>query len=209
MCWSAAVSLNTFLVSAFALSLALLNGYELRFVVFIMSYALMQLIEYFIWSRGLKHKSLNKTLSFAGAFLLMLQPLAAIFLLDDSPIRTGFLVAYVIFVLANLLSSDARNYGSSIASNGHLKWHFMNPNIFGFIFVFYMALLILPLVLSKYYWVVLFGVVTLIFSIVTYAKSGTWGSMWCWLLNFLSVIIIVRIVFWDHFVKWCAKPSIK
>lgn len=209
MCWSAEVSLNTFLVSVFALSLALLNGYELRFVVFIMSYAFMQLIEYFIWSRGLNDKALNKTLSFVGAFLLMLQPLAAIFLLDDGPARRALLVAYGIFVLVNIFSGKTSNYGSSIASNGHLHWHFMNPKIFGFIFITYIALLAIPLLLSKYYWVALFGVVTLILSIATYAKSGTWASMWCWLLNFLSVIIIVRIVFWEHFVNWCSKPSNK
>lgn len=167
----------------------------------------MQLIEYLIWSRGLKDASVNKTLSFLGAFLLMLQPLAAIFLLDDGPMRRACLVAYGLFIIANLLSSTKSNYGASVASNGHLHWHFMNPNVFGFIFFFYIALLAIPLILSKYYMVALFGLITLIFSIITYAKSKTWASMWCWMLNFLSVIIIIRIVFWDHFVKWCAKPK--
>ena len=200
------MSLNTFLLSVFAVTLALMNGYEFRFAVFVMSYAFMQLIEYLIWSHGLSNKKTNKILSFAGAMLLLLQPLAAILLLDDSPVRRGLLAAYAVFIVLHFLSSNSSDFRTTVAKNGHLHWHFMTPGVYSLTFCIYMALLLIPFViLTKYHPILYFGLATLIFSIATFAQSQTWGSMWCWMLNFLSVMIIIRIVFWEHFVKWCTK----
>lgn len=207
MCWSAQVSLNTFLLSVFAVLLALLNGYELKFAIFVMSYALMQLIEYFIWSRGLKSKTANKMLSLLGGALLLLQPLAAIFLLDDGPVRRFLLGVYALFILLNILFSKKTNIPrTTVASNGHLQWHFISESVFTPVLFLYLIMMITPFVLvRKYHYVLYFGIVTLLVSLFTYAQSMTWASMWCWMLNFLSVILIIRIVFWDHFLQYCTR----
>jgi hypothetical protein len=70
----------------------------------------------------------------------------------------------------------------------------------------YITLFLLPLLIIPQYRIVfIFAIVTLLLSIYTYARWGTWGTMWCWIANVFSLFIIAKIVLWDHFTQWCSK----
>lgn len=56
--------------------------------------------------------------------------------------------------------------------------------------VCYMALILLPLFITKYYILAIAGLITLMISIITYAVSNTEGSMWCWIANLSWLFII-------------------
>ena len=52
MCWNASVSLNTYAFGLFASSFAYVNGVtNLSGLIFYQSFIIMQLIEYFIWTK--------------------------------------------------------------------------------------------------------------------------------------------------------------
>ena len=73
MCWSAEVSLNTFLFSLFGISFAYYNGIINVFsFLYLLSFISMQLLEYFTWNH-LNDIKINRLLSKIGLFLIFIQ----------------------------------------------------------------------------------------------------------------------------------------
>jgi len=168
----------------------------------------MQLVEFIVWSKGLPQNTWNYGASLVAGSLLILQPFASIMLLDDGMFRRVLLAGYAVFLLINAFDYSSV-FKMTVAKNGHLQWHFIKQDkIFTWHLIVYIILLLAPLLYSpKYRWVFVFAFVTVIISIYTYAKDNTWGSMWCWLGNLITLALIIKILFIDHYKIWCSRET--
>ena len=188
MCWSAEVSLNTFIFSLFGTMFALANGtISVNSALFIMSFASMQLVEYFAWS-DLKN---TEAASKFGLALILLQPLLAINAFYTGPYKTQILVGYVI---ATVLMVTTRTFQFRMhpAQNGHLMWDFLHWT--GWFYTIWFAVFFLGL----YYAGTLpfvGAVLLLLFSVVSYFRDDTWGSMWCWFANATALYMIGEVFY--------------
>jgi len=132
----------------------------------------MQLAEFFIWS------GYNKFGSILGLISLVLQPIAAIYIVKNTKIRNMLLIAYIVFwIIGRTFFNKNIEYKSSVAKNCHLKWHFISNSI---IYVLIWCLIIfIALFISKRYDVLLFAILTLLFSMYNGYKYESYGSLWC------------------------------
>lgn len=189
MCWNATVSLNTYIVASFGTVFALMNGASWKLVAWFHLFSMMQLAEYFIW-KNIDKPYWNTIFSSFGLFILVLEPLASMMLMEPGTLRTSILLSYIGFLsIAGILYYPIVP-SSKVASNGHLLWLWQPPN-FPFLFnILWILFFILPLYLTNYIGLALFATVTVIISTITYKKHGTWGTMWCWMANAIWLFII-------------------
>ena len=107
MCWNQHVSLNTFLFSTFVLILIIYNNkytqYKIKelnntwMYIFLFSFILMQLIEFFIW-RNLNNKY-NQIWSNIAVLLLLFQPIASVMILSNIEIRNVLLLILLLMIM--------------------------------------------------------------------------------------------------------------
>jgi hypothetical protein len=209
MCWNAEVSLNTFLFSSFMLFLIIYNNFYTQYkiiefknlwvYVFFASFILMQLIEFFIW-KTINNKYYNNIFSIAATLLILLQPVASLMILSNIDLRNGLLVIYFLLVIPySIYKFNNQNIHTIISSNKHLHWQFFNPSLIEkIIWLFF-------LLFSLFYeglWVgLLFGVITLIVMLYFYHKNNTVGSMWCWIVNSIFMILGCYLLFYLPFLE--------
>ena len=199
MCWNASVSLNTYIFGLFASSFAYYNGTTdlLGFLLF-QSFIIMQLIEYFIWSKTFS----NRLLSQIALFFILCQPVLNILKIQKMPELIPYLlVAYFIFIIivyTIITPLNTLEFSSVPSKNGHLAWKWFSWNIY--IIVIWFAFLSVRWIIDKMYIILAFVTTALIISIILYKETRTWGSMWCWIANIISFYIIVM-VFYKDFCK--------
>ena len=199
MCWNASVSLNTYIFGLFASSFAYYNGTTdlLGFLLF-QSFIIMQLIEYFIWSKTFS----NKILSQIALFAILCQPVLNILKIQKMPKLIPYLlVAYFIFIIivyTIITPLNTLEFSSVPSKNGHLAWKWFSWNIY--IIVIWFAFLSARWVIDEMYIILAFVSIALIISIILYKETQTWGSMWCWLANAISIYFIV-LIFYKDFCK--------
>ena len=199
MCWNASVSLNTYIFGLFASSFAYYNGTTdlLGFLLF-QSFIIMQLIEYFIWSKTFP----NSLLSQIALFAILCQPVLNILKIQKMPKLIPYLlVAYFIFIIivyTIITPLNTLDFSSVPSKNGHLAWKWFSWNIY--IIVIWFAFLSARWVIDEMYLILVFVSIALIISIILYKKTQTWGSMWCWIANIISFYIIAM-VFYKDFCK--------
>lgn len=188
MCWSAEVSLNTFIFSIFGTVFALANGtITVPEALFIVSFASMQLVEYFAWS-NLKD---TITASKFGLALILLQPLLSINAWYTGPYKAWVLAGYVVAVVL-MLTTRTFQFSMHPAQNGHLSWDFLHGS--AWFYTVWFALFFLGL----YYAGALSfgsGALILLLSVASYLRDDTWGSMWCWFANGAAVYMIGQVFY--------------
>ena len=196
MCWSASISLNTYALGLFASSLSYFNGItDIGGFIFYQSIILVQLIEYFIWSKTFS----NRLLSQMALFVILTQPIFNIIRIQTQPELIPYiLLAYIVFIVilfTVVVPLNTVDFSTVPSKNGHLAWNWLNMNIYA---------IILWHVFLSLYWIIdknypLFAVVSifLIASIILYKETNTWGSMWCWVCNIISFFIIFRVFYRD------------
>ncbi len=187
MCWSATVSMNTWLLVLFAAAVGYYNKYmNLAQTAFFLSFGVMQLVEYFLWS----FPSLNKEFSVAGFLVVILQPLFSILQLSDPAQLKPLLAGYGLFAALSvyIANTPSVKFSSEVAKNGHLLWNWLpsNPVFIGL----YMILLFTPIWLAGYKIGFVATITTLLISLYTFGTEKTWGSMWCWLSALFSFGVI-------------------
>jgi len=199
MCWNASVSLNTYALGLFASSLSLYNGdSNIRGFIFYNSILIIQLIEYFIWSKTFS----NRLLSQIALFVILCQPILNIIKIERQPELVPYLLAgyllFIIIVYTTLRPLNTIDFSSVPSKNGHLAWNWFDWNIY-MIIIWYIFMSSRWIIDNMYFTLVVITIF-LIVSIILFKETKTWGSMWCWLANVVSFYLILR-VFYNDFCK--------
>jgi len=194
MCWNESVSLNTFIFGAFAVSFALYNKIiHVWEAIGIMSFFSMQLIEYFTW-QNLKNKDIISLLSKIGLGLVFIQPLLVNTYLLPQNMLYIFLGLYAMFVaLTFTVFYPLKDIDFTMhkAANGHLAWDWLKiPTI---VFIIWVCFLTWPLIYSTYYLRIILTLASAGVIYYLYKSADTWGSMWCWIANAISLYLIVKV----------------
>jgi hypothetical protein len=192
MCWNASVSLQSFLVGALAIMVGIREGLDPTLLFFCGTITLMQGIEAVAWSY-LDHPVMNELVSRAAAVLLWIQPLASIQTLRGTafssyhrPLSVAYLVLSLLDVFWNPVpSSDYR----MAPKKGHLEWKWIR--LFRPSLLIYFSFLLFPLFLVPNPLLLFFVFVTLGISLYAYGTDNTWGSLWCWQINGIAVVILL------------------
>jgi hypothetical protein len=194
MCWNASVSLNTYIFGLFASLFSYYNGFgNILSVIFYQSFIIMQLIEYFVWTKAFS----NKLLSQIGFFVIMCQPIFNIIKIEQSPqVIPYILAAYIIFIVilyTFIVPLNTVNFSTVPSKNGHLSWKWLDLNIY-IIFIWY-AFLSIRWIIDKMYLVLTIITALLIITLVLYKDTNTFGSMWCWTANIISFYLIFEVFY--------------
>jgi hypothetical protein len=195
MCWNASISLNTFLLGMFAIGLGVMNNVvPVTKAIFYMSFVSMQLIEYFIWT-NLDNPMRNALWSKVGLGLIFIQPMAALLTFGiTSPMTWMAIMAYVVFVgIVNVIIKPLQtvDFSSVRAENGHLRWNWLQYPLW--VMAIWLFAMFIDNVIKRE-WLELGISLFIVFAVFfTYLKSNTWGSLWCWVANFISIVILWRV----------------
>lgn len=216
MCWSAEVSLITFITSiTMCIYIWYRNGNNDRaLALWIGAFSLMQLFEFFMWINMKDHSFVSKL----SLVFILAQPLilaSALLLIgninDDNTLISkkwlkwilGIVIGIsLIKVIYTIYYSFWKEYNSQWLSvkgeNCHLVWYFIKNqndmpfltriNNFYFIPLFITCLLIKPFNLGLVY--ALFGFISFNWSAYYYGLE--YGSLWCWIANALALFTILK-----------------
>lgn len=204
MCWNANVSINTYIFGLFACLFALFNNkLNILSFLFIQSWLSIQLIEYFIWSKSFS----NRILSQIAFLFIYSQPIFGILSISN---HTSFkylaLVSYFLFTIVVMIHKpwSIIDFRTIQATNGHLSWKWLN---YSFIVIFlWFLFLSIKFVVNKEWFILCLITISAIVTYVLYNKTLTWGSLWCWLANFVSFIMIAS-VFYDDICIYYKKNN--
>ena len=196
MCSNASVSLNTYIFGLFASLFSYYNGFgNILSVIFYQSFIIMQLLEYFIWTKTFS----NKLLSQIALFIVLCQPIFNIIKIETYPKAISYLLAaYLIFIIilyTLIIPIDTINFSTVSSKNGHLSWKWLNWNIY-IIFIWY-TFLSTRWIIDKMYMIFIVISVLLIITLILYKETNTFGSMWCWVANVLSIYLIFVVFYKD------------
>lgn len=189
MCWNAEVSLQSFGIGIAAVVVAYWNGLSLPMVLFCLTIVFMQLIEYIVWSYYDDTK-VNFWASVSAAFLLWLQPIASILTLPSAWIPNTLGLYIGLSLIGRLLKLDPlpEQYKMVKGTNGHLVWEWLQKDTKTYIALsFYFIFLFFPLLWGKQWMILGVSLTTLLVSLFSFYQANTWGSMWCWLVNYIVV----------------------
>ena len=191
MCWNESVSLNTFLFSSFILALIIYNNlfteYKIQHLnniwvyLFLSSFILMQLIEFFIW-KNINNKFYNNIFSICATLLIIIQPIISIMIITNIKMRNLLLLLYLLLVIPfSLYKFFTKDIHTVISESGHLRWKFfeMTPDIL----IIWLFFFLFSFIYEKRYFGIIFGLITLLITFINYKNDHTIGSMWCWLVN--------------------------
>ncbi len=189
MCWSAEVSLQSFLIGITATFVGYQNGLSFPVTLFCLTIVFMQLIEYFVWS-DLDNERANFRYSVLAAGLLWLQPVASIYTLPSKWFSTAVGSYIGLSFVGSLMNQKPleETYRMEKGENGHLVWKWLGKTRETAIsLLVYFVFLLGPLVIQKEWTLLTLALTTLAGSLYSFYEANTWGSMWCWFVNYLVV----------------------
>lgn len=179
MCWSAEGSLTTY---AFAMTLALIHHYKKTLhptlLLFMIVFAQMQLVEYFLW-KNLTVPNANQLWSSVGLSLIVIQPFITAMLLPDDMRNKAWMITLAGTALYFLMKKV--DLSTTVGGNGHLKWNWI-PSLASPWIIGWLVMLLAPLWITGRRLSVFFGLITYFMSAYFNNKYGTAGSYWCWIV---------------------------
>ncbi len=189
MCWNASVSLNTYIFGLFACAFAYFNN-KISLLEFfnLQSFMMMQLTEYFIWSKQFS----NRLVSQLSYILILSQPFFGL-LTIDKPIKNVLIFLYICFVAVVMILKpwSSIDFRTIPAENGHLAWYWLQFS-FPLMIIWFLFLISSQALKSK--WIlILCASISVSISYILYHKTLTWGSLWCWISNVFAVYLIYRV----------------
>lgn len=203
MCWNPEVSFKTFFISLITSIIALKMNYwnNLEFLGF-MSFSIMQLLEGFMWL-NLNNDIIINILSIIGLCVIYSQPIFCIINQLKDHIKSNLLKIYLLIATPILIYYMLNgNNTVHVAKNGHLAWDWLPDNMS--IILGYLFFCTIPFIIDFDIITMIKGFVFVISALLSYniyKKYKTWGSMWCWFVNFFSLFIlfdIIRKYYIDH-----------
>jgi|688.fasta_scaffold178467_2 hypothetical protein len=203
MCWSADVSISTFLLGFITILFKAYQGYPLMELGLYFTVILVQLFEYFIWTYY-SNPGINTIATILIMITIFVQPITSIMLLGNKNYNLVIILLLVyilsVFLIDNKkvtrfasLSFDElkKEYNSYRGKDGHLVWSWMkkkNRNVF----IIYLLFLLVPMLIYGMYDLFFIGLIFFIISFYRYNKYDTFGSMWCWFANLWSIYLIIK-----------------
>ena len=205
MCYSYQSSLSGWLI-AFVLSIYMLangNIYNKWVPIMILTITQIQIMEAIIWATD--SYVINSNATKLISYLLLLQPLVNSYMgykyTDNKLLLLLFVLVLIVF-LYNAISSRYDKFYSTIGANNHLNWNRIDystgekKNIIGnfLIQIIYVLGAIVPIFfLDKKNRAVLliFISISLFYSYYYYNKTSEFGTIWCYLAVYASVISLI------------------
>ena len=214
MCWNKDISLNTFLFSSFVLCLIIYNNAYTRYkiddlnnvyrYIFLSSFILMQLIEYFIWI-NINNPLYNSIFTALATLLIILQPIVSTMLISNKIVKKRLLQGYLLFIVPlSVYNFDIKNVNSSVSNLNHLRWNTMfSYNYFYDIIVvmIWLFFFLFPLFYERFTFALIFGLLTLMLTIYNFYKDNTIASMWCWIVNTVMIYYAAYLLLYLPFIK--------
>lgn len=198
MCWNAQISLCTFIFALAASIISLVSGYgHWRQFVFLMSFASMQLLEFFIWTY-IGNASVNRILSALGLALIMLQPIAAGFYINGARNALIYSAMYTVFLIFFFAYHAPFDFSTVVNSNGHLQWNWLNTS--AIVTILWTAFVLSAIWMSCKTTVNKLLIITLIVSMTVvswwnFKSSGTWGTVYCSFVNIAFLFIMIKVFY--------------
>lgn len=199
MCWNPEVSLSTYIFSLFSILFAFnLGALSLPNLLIIHSFIVMQLIEFFLWIY-LKNDNMNTFFSILGFAAVLSQPLFTLFSIENFTYKSSVIGLYLLFILYVVFTQNIE-YKTVVAKNKHLLWKWLDlPFQLVIIWMFFLCFKYFYYLFTYKYtknirdlYTLLFILITFIFSYVSFSRSKTWGSMWCWFSSIISFYFLYK-----------------
>lgn len=191
MCWNAEVSITTFIAGfASAIILLIMNKTPYHYILIGLSITSMQLLEFFAW-RNIDDKKIIKNISTIGLFIIIFQLFIINFSIYNKKIRNIAIILLAIYIISFIIIiSPSLNYDMEKGENGHLIWHWIDvPLIWQIIaYIFYLV----PFYLNKDFYILYFGIISLIITLYFYYKYKTFGTIWCHISNILWLLLLLN-----------------
>jgi hypothetical protein len=205
MCWNPDVSLSTFVFATAAIVIGYITRqHDLKWSVFYLSFALMQLLEFFLW-KNLTKPMVNKVFSLLGLLLIMLQPVAAGLLIADNKYKPIYYALYALWLVIYFMTSLPITLKTQKAPNGHLSWLWLKPS-HGILIVIWLLFIIAAVWLSSISTLAK-AILTLTLAAFTYVswwyyhnQQSTWGSVYCSFINLVFIVVIAK-SFWSQYCR--------
>jgi hypothetical protein len=210
MCWSAEVSLASFIISAMGCLILFLIGTvtEKILALYLGFVSLMQLVEYGLWTNQTCDAE-HKQVSILGMTLNLAQPLVLSGLIlamnPSAPIPKILTICgvYILAILPSIftyLSTNELQCTTASSKDPHLVWNWtILPNEWFYHGVYLLALTLLPAIgLPKRSTGIAFGLATVgsyALSRLVYTRQ-VFGSMWCWYVALFPPLLAI-----NHYVK--------
>jgi hypothetical protein len=151
----------------------------------------MQLIEYFIWSKTFSNNLLSKL----ALLSILSQPIFNIIRIKTYPSIIPFLIFLYIFIVIiwfiYITPINKINFASIPSKNGHLSWKWLDQSMAS-LFIWYIFLSSYWILENNYLSFFIISIFLFI-SIALYKDTQTWGSLWCWLCNVVSIYLIFKV----------------
>ena len=210
MCWNEHVSINTFVFGILVLLLIAFNNKYSKYKIkefesiytyfFMVSFISMQFIEFVLW-RNINNELINKLMSIVGSFLLVIQPIASLTMLENIELRNKMILTYsipaFIYFFYNIIN---RNIYTIVSKRtGHLKWNWIPNDLFGYIF--YLFFLYFSLFVNKYYIGIILSSSLFAIFYYYYYTDGTAGSLWCWSVNIVMLYYLIKLLIYLPFIE--------
>jgi hypothetical protein len=121
-------------------------------------------------------------------------------LLSNLTVRNILLVPYIIFGIPYLINIiKSKDINTTVSKKGHLVWNNMNIIFNGMIMNHFLFFLFIFLLLFSFFYegkimYLIFGFITLM--VFLYKEYNSAGSMWCWIMNSISMYLLTYILFY-------------
>jgi hypothetical protein len=194
MCWSAEVSLNTFILGLISFCIVVsFNRFPMINAFIVLSITLMQLYEYFVW-KNIHDKKIIHNLSFFGPLVILLQVLLINYaFLKNNERNISILLIIIIAIICMIYNYKNNKFDMEVGENKHLIWHWADlPAILLILICFFY---LYPLTTKQNIIPFIYGLITLLISFYYYYKYKTWGTMWCYFSNLIWIVLIIKTLY--------------
>jgi len=198
MCYSAKVSLTTFIYGCIAAILVYyLNVIPLHTIIIMMSFTIMQFIEFLTWTYY-DNPTINRYLSMLSFATIVLQLILLNYYLPKKKTSRILLISLFIFaILFIIIQLKYVDFRMRRGDNKHLAWYWLDLPILWIIIG--LSYYLIPTYFTKNKLGFIFTITILMTSLYYYWKYKTWGSMWCYFSNIgwvfllgFSIIILIK-----------------
>lgn len=200
MCWNPEVSLSTYLFSIIPVAVLTFYYGKMPFYTFLAfnSFISMQLVEFFLWT-FLSDPQKNAFFSILGFITIMSQPLFFMLSIENgipkNIIPLIAIIAYIICVIVYFsYNYNKIEFRTVVAKNGHLEWKWLDVPLYNALlwvafFLFRPSYFLLKNPAKYSSEIIPFTIIlgSFIVSYISFREAKTWGTMWCWIANAVSI----------------------